>query len=300
MIQTKYSKFDYLNISDNDDVWGIYVIGAGLADIPPHTKYPPTKHPANYMFNWKQGRTLPNFSMVYITKGEGIFETKKIRRRVVKEGSVIFLYPNVWHRYCPNKKTGWKEYWISFSGEIPKKLAENNILKQNKPIIEIGLNETVINLFNQILELIENESLGFREIMASLTYQMIAQVNSSEKRKLFGGKKIEEVILKAKIIMAENISKNIDFKLLAEELNVGYSWFRRMFQHYTHMPPTKYFLLIKLNKAKTLLVETTLQIGEISEFLGFETQYYFSKFFKKRTGFSPSQWRKSYQSSIEK
>lgn len=300
MIQTKYSKFDYLNISETDDVWGLYVIGAGLADVPPHSNYPPTKHPANYMFNWKHGRTLPSFCLVYITKGEGLFETKKIKRTIVKEGSMILLFPNVWHRYCSNKKTGWKEYWISFSGEIPKKLLEHGILPKDKPIIEIGLNETVIKLYNQILELIENESLGFREIMASLTYQIIAQVNSSEKRKKFGGKKIENVILKSKIFMAENISKNIDFKLLAYELNVGYSWFRRMFQHYTHLPPAKYFLLLKLNKAKRLLVETTLNVGEISDFLGFETQYYFSKFFKKRTGFSPSQWRKTYQSTITK
>jgi two-component system response regulator YesN len=39
-----------------------------------------------------------------------------------------------------------------------------------------------------------------------------------------------------------------------------------------------------------------MQIYEIAEFLGFESQYYFSKFFKKRTGVSPLAWRKLYQS----
>lgn len=300
MIQTKYSKFDYLNITESDDIWGLYVMGAGLADVPPYTQYPPTKHPANYMFNWKHGRTLPSFQLIYISKGEGIFETKTIRRRIVREGSIIILFPNVWHRYCPNQKTGWKEYWISFNGEQPKKLLENNFLQLNKPIIEIGLNETVVNLYNQILELLENETIGFREIMASLTSQIIAQINSAERMKQFGGKNIEKVILKAKIYLAENISKPINFKNLAEELNVGYSWFRRMFQHYTHLPPSQYLLLLKLNKAKTLLVETKLQVGEISDFLGFETQYYFSKFFKKRTGVSPLIWRKNYQNNINK
>jgi len=295
MIQTKYSKYDYLNISDSDDFWGLFVLGAGMADVPLNTNYPPTKHPTNYMFNWKHGRTLPSFSVLYITKGEGIFETKSIKRKIVKEGSIIFLYPNEWHRYCPNKNTGWKEYWISFNGEQPRKFLEKNILQLNKPVINVGLNENIINLFSQILELLENETIGFREIMSALTYQIIAQVNSADRRKQFGGKEIEKVILKSKIYLAENISKHVNFKELAQELNVGYSWFRRMFQHYTHLPPSKYFQVLKLNKAKTLLIETELHISEISDFLGFENQYYFSKFFKKRTGVSPSNWRKSYK-----
>ncbi|MEE9429643.1 MAG: AraC family transcriptional regulator [Melioribacteraceae bacterium] len=295
MIQTKYSRYDYLNISDSDDIWGLYVLGAGIADVPPHTIYPPTKHPVNYMFNCKHGRTLPSFQLLYITKGEGIFETKRIKRTIVKEGSLIFLYPNEWHTYRPNKKTGWKEYWISFNGEQPRKFLEKNILHRDKPIIEIGLNETIVNLFNQILELLENESLGFREIISSLAYQIIAQINSVNRRKQFGGKQIEKVILEAKIYLAENISHQVNFKELANELNVGYSWFRRMFQHYTHLPPSQYFQLLKLNKAKTLLIGTSMHISEISDFLGFENQYYFSKFFKKRTEFSPSSWRKHYQ-----
>jgi AraC-like DNA-binding protein len=250
------------------------------------------------MFDWKHGRTLPSFQLLYITKGEGVFETKQIKRRIVKEGSIIILFPDVWHRYCPNKNTGWKEYWISFNGEQPRKFLENNFIQINKPIIEIGLNETIIKLYNQILELLENEIIGFREIIASLTYQIIAQVNSAQRIKQFGGKKIENVILKTKIYLDENISNKVNFRELADELNIGYSWFRRMFKHYTNLSPSQYFQLIKLNKAKTLLIETTMQISEIAYFLGFDSQYYFTKFFTKRAGVSPSKWRKTYQSKI--
>jgi len=296
MIETKYSRYDYLNITDADDNWGLYVLGSGLADVPPHTKYPPTKHPVNYMFDWKHGRTLPSFQILYITKGEGVFETKTIREKIIKEGTIVFLFPNIWHRYCPNKNTGWKEYWISCNGEQLRKFIDKNILQINKPVIEIGLNETIISLFNQILDLLENEPIGFREIISSLAYQIIAQIIAAEKRKQFMGKNIEKIILKAKIYLAENISTQIKFKKLADELNVGYSWFRRMFHHYTQLSPSQYFLLLKLNKAKTLLIETTMQINEISEFLGFKNQYYFSRFFKQKIGVSPLQWRKSYQS----
>jgi transcriptional regulator GlxA family with amidase domain len=91
--------------------------------------------------------------------------------------------------------------------------------------------------------------------------------------------------------MADRIDKNINMEKLASELGVGYSWFRRMFRHYTGLPPVQYFLELKLNKAKELLVNTSLPIKEIAVITGFESQFYFSKFFKNRVGMSPIKYR---------
>ena len=78
---------------------------------------------------------------------------------------------------------------------------------------------------------------------------------------------------------------------LAVELGVGYSWFRKMFQHYTNLAPVQYFLQLKINKAKDLLVSTSLSVIEIAMITGFESQFYFSKFFKKQMGMSPLKLR---------
>ena len=92
--------------------------------------------------------------------------------------------------------------------------------------------------------------------------------------------------------MADRIDKKINLKHMAFELGIGYSWFRRMFRHYTGLAPAQYFLELKLNKAKDLLVSTSLPIKEISLITGFDSQFYFSKFFKKRMGISPMKLRK--------
>jgi transcriptional regulator GlxA family with amidase domain len=191
----------------------------------------------------------------------------------------------------PDQKTGWKEHWVSFNGTLPEKFLESGILSRDKAVIEIGMDEEIINLYQRIIELIECEKVGYKEIISSLTYQLIAQVHAAQRSKKFGGKEFEMTMNKAKIIMADRIDKNINFSELADELDVGYSWFRKMFRHYTGFAPAQYFLELKVNKAKDLLINTPLSVKEIAVITGFESQFYFSKFFKKRMGFSPIQLR---------
>lgn len=291
MIRTKYSVFNYLTIADVDKLWGLYVTGSGSADLPPHTSYPPTKHPDAYMFDWRHGRILQEFQILYITRGKGIFESKTIGRKRIEEGTLLILFPDIWHRYMPDQRTGWREHWISFNGSQPKAFRNHGILSPDNAIMKIGLDETIIKLYQQILELIESEKIGFRETITALTYQIIAQVIAIEKSKKFEGKEIEIIIQKAKALMIDRIDSQIHFEKLADELGIGYSRFRRMFRHYTGLAPIQYFLQLKLNKAKDLLVSTSLSVKEIGVISGFDSQYYFSKFFKKRTGMSPIQLR---------
>ena len=168
---------------------------------------------------------------------------------------------------------------------------EHGLFSPEKPIIDIGLHEKIINLYQQILELIDSEKIGYTEIIAALTYQIMAQIRTLEKSKKFTGKETETIVNKAKILMTDRIDKKINFEELAYELGVGYSWFRRMFRDYTSFAPAQYFLQLKLNKAKDLLVSTSLSVKEIAMLTGFESQFYFSKFFKKRMGMSPIQLR---------
>jgi AraC-like DNA-binding protein len=292
MIRTKYSLFNYLTVANKDKLWGLYVTGCGYADLPPRTTYPPTQHPSGYMFEWKQGRTLSEFQLVYITRGQGSFESIETGKRKINDGTIIVLFPGIWHRYKPLFQTGWKEHWISFNGIQPKLFKKHDILSPAAAVLNIGLDEKIIDLYHKILELIESEKIGFKETIAAMTYHLIARIISIEKSKKYGNKEIEASIQKAKVLMSDRMDKQIDFEELANEIGVGYSWFRRMFKRYTGLAPAQYFLQLKLNKSKDLLLNSSLSIKEISVITGFESQYYFSKFFKKKIGMSPIQQRK--------
>ena len=102
---------------------------------------------------------------------------------------------------------------------------------------------------------------------------------------------VVQKIEQAKIIMNENVFKNIDPEELAENLNTSYSWFRKVFKDYTGYAPAKYFQELKIRKAKQLLVGTSHTVKEISFMLDYNSTEHFFSLFKKMTGYTPLEYR---------
>ena len=60
------------------------------------------------------------------------------------------------------------------------------------------------------------------------------------------------------------------------------------------MSPVRFVTKMKVDYAKELLVTNRYSIKQIAEMSGFEDASYFSKVFKKRTGFSPKNYPIDY------
>ena len=105
--------------------------------------------------------------------------------------------------------------------------------------------------------------------------------------------RMDQIIEQSKAIMQEKASQNLDLEVLAEQLNVSYSWFRKVFREYTGYPPAKYFMMVKLHRAQYLLVNTQESIKEIAFSLGFKSPEHFYTTFKRVMGSTPSIYRKS-------
>ncbi|MBE6903401.1 MAG: helix-turn-helix domain-containing protein [Ruminococcaceae bacterium] len=80
----------------------------------------------------------------------------------------------------------------------------------------------------------------------------------------------------SKICKQLNVSRTTLYELVKEELGTGIS---------------EYITLKRIQRAKKLLLSTNMSIAEIAEAVGIYDYNYFSKYFKAKTGLSPSKWR---------
>jgi len=279
--------FTYLRPSDSDVSFGLYATVVGLYVSPPHTPYPEQNHPIGYLFDWESGRTIDEYQIIYIHKGGGILDYSG-QTYTIKEGSLFLIKPNEHHRYKPHSESGWTEYYIGFSGNLSDRITSG---LSGKPLIECGRNFEVVSLFEQLIVQIDNQRPSFQKICAGLILQLIGVIESHNTSTLFKDQKVVTLIENTRKIMVERVKEWVDFKELAIENGISYSYFRKSFKTFTGVSPHNYFLDLKVIESKKLLLNTSLNISEIAYGLGFNSIQYFSRLFKQRTGVSPLQFR---------
>ena len=79
---------------------------------------------------------------------------------------------------------------------------------------------------------------------------------------------------------------------LLSQLGYSYAHLCRIFKNEYGIPPLKYLHQARIEQAKRIFQETTLNVSQTAFKLGFEDAFYFSQLFKKITGHSPSAFRK--------
>lgn len=286
-------------VFDQDKSWGFYINNLGRNVIQKNTIYPSIDHPDQYVFTWEKGRILDEFHLVLITKGEGVFESKETGQVKISDGDIFLLFPGVWHRYKPLKKTGWTERWVGFSGDIANQFLSNGFFNPNKPVISKCNKPNILNYFNTLFKLFDEESFGFQRLASGICIQLMAELHNIKN----GGNNIENLnsmVSRAKRVMYENINTSLDLIDIASQLGVSYSKFRLDFKKQTGVSPLQYHLLLKVEKSKELLLNTNKSQKEIAFELGFESDYYFNRLFKRKTGLAPGKFRNLSKTSFNK
>lgn len=289
---SKYLPFGPLEIN-----WGIYVTTAGYTKIDIHQPYPVnTLHPDSHKFNWDSGRILEGYYLVFIPKGQGVFESAQTTSCTIQEGTCFLLFPGVWHRYRPDIESGWEEYWVGFKGAYPNQLMKN--FDARSPFIQTGHNHHLLRLFQLLLEQVQQAAPGYHQIITGITLQILGLAKAASLYQNLNADHTHQLVEETRFLLREAIQNPDNIENILKRLPAGYSKIRRDFKRITGQSPKQYLLNLKLDKAKELLTDTNLTISEVSYQVGFGSLFYFSKAFKTKNGVSPRFYREKLSSHL--
>lgn len=237
-----------------------------------------------------------HFKIHYIHKGKGIFRLGNETYHL-KEGQGFLICPSVISYYKADDKEPWSYSWCAFDGiNAESYLARANLTIKN-PILEYNKDDKVSESFKKMIQASKMEKSSDLRLQ-SLLYLFLATIideavldPSYKESKTNKNMYINEAIDFIQI----NCSHKIRISELAKFIGLDRKYISKLFKDIVGVTIQDYLISFRINKAKEMMKDIQLSIGDISRSVGYDNPLIFSKTFKKINGLSPSKYRSSIQ-----
>lgn len=236
-----------------------------------------------------------NFILIY--EGKAHFERNKKEVYEGRKGDLVYIPPSI-DRYAYTYKDDlMKCYAIDFQYTCPKFNDQSGEweLKSTPLPFELGQRIEDDHLFNVIKKLMsEINSLWlsnkpFKEFRIKAYFMELMSYLISWKTQeginYYNIKKVDTII----DYMSKHYNEKISLENLASMVNISIPYLGSIFKEVTSKAPIEYLMSIRLSKAKQLL-DDGYKVSECAINTGFSDIYYFSKYFKKQEGMTPSMY----------
>jgi AraC-like DNA-binding protein len=231
---------------------------------------------------YARSREKSGYIAIRTLKGEGtLFFEKKGVFKVQGSTFFVFEFDKVERYFCSGKS--WNFFWFEFNAINTGILPLFKIMKIPATPEEIILLETAFSLLRR------NQPTSNLAASSHLEFLISTYVHnwSSQSRPFHPHEKgIEKVIE----VMTGNLS-GLSVKDMAKAAFLSERRFRQVFENITGKPPKRFYDILRLKMAASLLINTQKTLEEIADDLGFSSAFHFSRAFKGLYGLPPSVYR---------
>lgn len=146
-----------------------------------------------------------------------------------------------------------------------------------------------LQITDYILKPVNYEEFGtcIDNLKISLFEQRVSAEDSPEKQE-------ERTISGITRYLQEHLAEEMSLSVLAEEFHLNPQYISQLFKNEIGVNFLSYLTNIRMEKAKKLLLSTSLSVAEVAEQSGYGDYRVFTKVFKKNEGITPSQYRRDF------
>jgi transcriptional regulator GlxA family with amidase domain len=112
------------------------------------------------------------------------------------------------------------------------------------------------------------------------------------------GRPVHRSVLAVAEVMEANIENPLPLELIARQSGLSRRQIERLFKQQVDCVPKRYYIELRLKRARELLLQTSMPIMAISTACGFQSPPHFSKCYRKHFGHPPTAERMARRGSI--
>lgn len=241
--------------------------------------------PPNY--GWGPG-VRDHFLLHHVLAGRGTF-IRGERRYELQAGDTFLIYPDTTIHYFADSQEPWEYIWVGFNGLDAASYMEQTDFTREEPVFHGRDREEIRELIEGVYNNYGTaswENLAMTaQLYALLSYLIRTSQQSRNQRR--GGPDCARLVAD---YIVSHYEMPITVEGLAEYASVSHSSLYRRFVKRFQMSPKRFLLEYRIERACVLLASTNYSIQEISNSVGFEDPFYFSRAFKDIKGVSPRQY----------
>lgn len=238
-----------------------------------------------------------DYQLIYVIKGKGTFF---INNKFVEleEGKFLIYKPKDIQNYKYYSKDKTAVYWVHFTGKSCDEILNRLSIIDDRNYYFVGVDSKSIEILDKIIYELQIKEKIYIEICNAYLMEFLCNLGRLKARFLEGKQNNRSLpIQNIMSVMHREYSKNHDLEYFASLCNLSKYRFIHSFKEYSGISPINYIIKIRIEKAKELLLSSSLNISEISSLVGYENSMYFSRLFKKNNGMSPTEYRKKNHNS---
>ncbi|MEM7170857.1 MAG: GlxA family transcriptional regulator [Pseudomonadota bacterium] len=105
------------------------------------------------------------------------------------------------------------------------------------------------------------------------------------------GTTVHKSLLKAISLMEHNVEKPLPLKTIARESGLSLRHMERLFRSHAHETPARFYLNLRLDRARGLITQTELQVLAVAVACGFSSAEHFTRVYRRRFSITPREDR---------
>ena len=234
-----------------------------------------------------------DYQLLYIAAGKGEFYFKGSKEpTIVTKGNMILFRPGepqVYYYYAVDKT---EVYWVHFTGWKVEEYLERYELPHDENVFYTGVSPDYPWIYNQMIRELQLQRVNHEDMISLYMHHIFITINRYIKERRETKNDTINDIERAAHYFKDNYNKQISIEQYAEEHLMSVNWFIHSFKSVMKMSPMQYIISLRIAIAKGYLENSTKNITEISNEVGYENALYFSRLFRKYTGMTPTEYRK--------
>ena len=210
-------------------------------------------------------------------------------------GDALLVFPYQFHHYLEpeQKDIGW--LFVTFELENPTPIAplKNHILN-----LSVRSWNYLAQMLEHYLKRHEETRKGYASLLMLMGLILEELTVTGTPQSQEAAKSQPTIVDEVNRYIWDNFDKNIGLEEVAKEFSYSTSHLRFIFRKKMGISIGSYIQKIKINRARSLLINSGLNISEIAAACGYDSLFSFSRAFKKKTGLSPNAYKKKVREKI--